>query len=109
MRSEPEGFCPRPERVFALTTRLVLSPYSAAGEPDMISMDWIAFSGIEVEKTLLRWSDIGWPSITKLTCAWSPSGWKKPFESAATFGVVKVIASFSPDPGERTGSAARVR
>src|SRR5215470_3497210 len=55
----PEGFCPSPDRVTAFTTRLVLSPNSAGGEPDTTSMDWIAFAGIEVEKTLLRWSEMG--------------------------------------------------
>ena len=48
------GFWPSPERVVALTTRLVLSPYSAAGEPEITSIDWMALAGIEVEKTLLR-------------------------------------------------------
>src|SRR4051812_7148564 len=50
----PDGFWPRPERVMALITRLVLSPYSAGGEPEITSIDWMAFAGIEVEKPLLR-------------------------------------------------------
>jgi len=48
-----EGFCPSPERVTALTTRLVLSPNSAPGAPVMSSMDWMALSGIWVENCLL--------------------------------------------------------
>ena len=36
---------PRPERVVALTTRLVLSPYSAFGVPVTISIFWIALTG----------------------------------------------------------------
>ena len=31
--------CPTPERVVTLMTRLVLSPYSAGGAPEMTSMD----------------------------------------------------------------------
>src|SRR5579884_2691522 len=50
----PFGFIsPRPERVVALTTRLVLSPYSAFGVPVTSSIDWMAFTGICVEKFLL--------------------------------------------------------
>src|SRR5690242_18437181 len=60
----PDDFRPSPERVAALITRLVLSPYSACGEPLITSIDWIAFAGMEVENTLFRWSETGWPSIT---------------------------------------------
>src|SRR5947207_1043833 len=48
----PEGFWPRPDRVLALITMLVLSPYLATGEPEITSIDWMAFAGIEVENTL---------------------------------------------------------
>ena len=58
------GFCPSPKRVVALMMRLLLSPYSAASAPAITSMDWIALAGMEVEKTLFRWSEMGWPSIT---------------------------------------------
>src|SRR4051794_28218624 len=53
-RKLAKGFCPNPDRVVALMTRLVLSPYSAGGEPEITSIDSIAFAGIEAEKTLLR-------------------------------------------------------
>ena len=56
----PAGFFwPRPERVMALITRLVLSPYSAGVAPVITSSDWIALSGGCVEKALLDWSEIG--------------------------------------------------
>src|ERR1700741_1089481 len=44
---------PKPERVVVLTTRLVLSPYSAFGVPDMISIDCMASTGNCVENALL--------------------------------------------------------
>ena len=65
----PNGFWPSPERVTALTTRLVLSPNSAPGAPVISSIDWMALSGICVENCLLCWSEIGCPSIEKLVCA----------------------------------------
>src|SRR5262250_719213 len=77
---------PRPERVVALMTRLVLSPYSAGGAPEMISMDWIASEGSWLENTLLNWSVIGWPSSEIEFCAWSPRPCINPLESAATPG-----------------------
>src|ERR1700722_1136686 len=48
------------------------------------------FDGNWLEKTLLCWSVIGCPSIEKEFDAWSPSPWKRPFESAATPGEVSV-------------------
>ena len=50
-------------------TRLVLSPNSACGDPVTISMLWMALAGSWVENTLLCWSLMGCPSMTKLTCA----------------------------------------
>ena len=56
---------PWPERVVALMTRLVLSPYSAGGAPAMTSSDCTEFEGSWLEKTLLCWSVMGWPSTEK--------------------------------------------
>ncbi len=53
---------PCPERVVTLMTTLVLSPNSAGGAPAMTSIDWIESRGIWLEKTLLCWSVMGWPS-----------------------------------------------
>ena len=53
---------PWPERVVATMTRLVLPPYSAGGAPEMTSMDWIELEGSWLEKTLLCWSVMDWPS-----------------------------------------------
>ena len=50
----PVGFfSPCPERVVTWITRLVLSPYSAGGAPEITWMDWIEFEGIWFENTLL--------------------------------------------------------
>src|ERR1700730_14178597 len=50
----PNGLvAPNPDRVVAFTTRLVLSPYCASGEPVISSMPCSALSGICVEKSLL--------------------------------------------------------
>src|ERR1041384_5030012 len=49
---------------------------------------------------------MGCPSIEYVVCAWSPRGWKKPLESAATPGLLKMIASLSDEPGESAGSFA---
>ena len=56
---------PRPDRVVTWITRLVLPPNSAGGAPEMTSIDWTEFEGIWLEKTLLCWSVMGWPSIEK--------------------------------------------
>jgi len=61
-----------PDFVTMWTTRLLLSPYSAGGAPVMSSMDWMALSGIWVEKFLLCWSLMGWPSTENEFSAWSP-------------------------------------
>ena len=52
-------------RVVTLITTLVFSPNSAGGAPEMTSMDSIESSGIWLEKTLLCWSVMGWPSTEK--------------------------------------------
>src|ERR1700694_4380708 len=60
----PFGFpAPSPDRVTALTTRLVFSPYSGVGKPVLSSMDCTALLGSCVENTLLIWSLMGCPSI----------------------------------------------
>src|SRR6059058_4150769 len=49
----PTGFVwPRPERVVTLMTKLVLSPNSAGGAPEITSSDWIESTGIWFESTL---------------------------------------------------------
>src|SRR5579862_8386306 len=50
----PNGLvAPKPDRVVAFTTRLVLSPYWASGDPVISSIPCSALSGICVEKSLL--------------------------------------------------------
>ncbi len=44
----------------------------------------------------LCWSVTGWLSIENCVCAWSPTGWKKPFESATTPGEASVTTWFRP-------------
>jgi len=45
---------------------------------------------------------MGWPSTTKLTCAWSPKGWKNPLASAA------VPPGREPSPPPQPTEMARV-
>src|SRR6202795_2675736 len=77
---------PCPERVVTLITTLVFSPNSAGGAPAITSIDSIESSGIWLEKTLLCWSVMGWPSTENEFSAWSPNPWKRPLESAAIPG-----------------------
>ena len=63
---------PWPERVVATMTRLVLPPYSAGGAPAITSSDWMELEGSWLEKVLLCWSVMGWPSTEKELDAWSP-------------------------------------
>src|SRR5215475_12142083 len=95
---------PRPERVVALITRLVLSPYSAGGAPEMISIDWIASDGSWFEKTLLNWSVMGWPSSDIEFWAWSPKPCINPLESAATPGETMVVIAVNEDEALSTGN-----
>src|ERR1700685_1773820 len=88
---------PRPERVVATMTRLVLPPCSAGGAPLMTSMDWMELEGIWLEKTLLCWSVMDWPSTEKEFSAWSPRPWKRPLESDETPGVVAVTRELSEE------------
>src|SRR6266700_121527 len=88
---------PIPDRVVTLMTRLVFPPYSAGGAPSITSRDWTAFEGNWLEKTLLCWSVIGWPSTEKEFEAWSPSPWKRPFESAATPGEASVTSELKEE------------
>jgi hypothetical protein len=41
----------------------------------------------------------GWLSIENCVCAWSPMGWKNPFESETTPGDASVMTWFSPRRG----------
>ena len=88
---------PSPERVVTSITRLVLSPYSAGGAPAMTSIDCTASSGIWLEKVLLCWSVMGWPSSENEFSACSPMPWNMPFESEATPGVASVTNELSSD------------
>src|ERR1700722_949901 len=88
---------PWPERVVALMTRLVLSPYSAGGAPSITSSDCTAADGTWLEKTLLCWSVMGWPSIEKEFSAWSPRPWIWPSESAETPGDACVTIELKPE------------
>ena len=56
---------PSPERVVATMTSEVLPPYSAEGAPGITSSDCTESIGIWLEKVLLVWSVIGWPSTEK--------------------------------------------
>src|SRR6266567_5358861 len=47
--------------------------------------------GSWLEKILLCWSVMDWPSTEKELEAWSPRPWKRPLESAETPGVVRVM------------------
>src|SRR6266852_4020992 len=47
---------------------------------------------------------MGWPSITKLTCAWSPNGWKNPLASAAVPPMLLLMMPLKPDAGSNEGS-----
>src|SRR2546421_12973356 len=90
----PVGFLwPRPDFVMALTTRLVLSPYSAGVAAVVISSDWMASGGSWGGNALLCWSGVGWLSIGEEVCAWAPRGWKNPVEAAATPGAGGVLKS----------------
>src|SRR6266851_9137961 len=84
-------------------TTLVLSPYSAGGAPEITSIDWIDSRGIWLEKTLLCWSVIGWPSTTKEFSAWSPSPWNRPLESAAIPGVDNVMNELTGEDALSSG------
>ena len=88
---------PCPERVVTLITTLVFSPNSAGGAPEMTSIDSIESSGIWLEKTLLCWSVIGWPSTENEFSAWSPRPWNRPFESAAIPGEDNVTSELTDD------------
>src|SRR3974390_2006099 len=98
------GVTPSPERVVTLMTRLVLSPNSAGGAPEITSIDWIDSDGIWFENSLLCWSVIGCPSNENEFCAWSPIPWNFPFESAATPGVVSVTSELNDDDGVSSGT-----
>src|ERR1700758_4940404 len=95
---------PMPDRVVTLMTRLVLSPYSAGGAPSITSRDCTAFEGNWLEKTLLCWSVMGWPSTEKELEAWSPSPWKSPFESAETPGDANVTSELRDDDALSNGN-----
>src|ERR1700732_756612 len=88
---------PCPERVVTLITTLVFSPNSAGGAPEMTSIDSIESRGIWLEKTLLCWSVIGWPSTENEFSAWSPSPWNRPLESAAIPGEESVTSELTED------------
>src|SRR5208283_5504241 len=83
---------------------LVLPPYSAGGAPDITSIDWMDSTGSWLEKTLLCWSVIGWPSTENEFSAWSPIPWKRPLESAAIPGVERVTSELSDDDALSKGS-----
>ncbi len=55
------------------------------------------FDGTWLEKTLLCWSVMAWPSTENEFEAWSPSPWKRPLESDDTPGVVAVTRELSED------------
>ena len=93
----PVGFWPRPERVVTLMTRLVLPPYSAGGAPEIASSDWMESMGIWLEKTLLCWSVMGWPSTENEFSAWSPMPCTRPFESATAPGEASVTSELTDD------------
>ena len=57
-----------------------------------------------MEKTLLCWSVMDWPSTEKELEAWSPRPWKRPLESAATPGVVSVTSELSVDDALSSGT-----
>ena len=57
-----------------------------------------------MEKTLLCWSVMGWPSTEKEFEAWSPNPWKRPFESAATPGDARVTSELRVDEALSSGS-----
>ena len=56
-----------------------------------------------MEKTLLCWSVMGWPSTEKEFEAWSPNPWKRPFESAATPGDARVTSELRVDEALSSG------
>ena len=85
-------------------TKLVLPPYSAGGAPAITSIDWIESSGIWLEKTLLCWSVMGWPSTENEFSAWSPRPWNRPLESAAIPGVESVTEELTEDDALSSGS-----
>ncbi len=85
-------------------TRAVLPPNSAGGAPEITSIDWTEFEGSWLEKTLLCWSVIGWPSMENEFDAWSPRPWKRPFESAATPGEDRVTSELSEEDWLSSGS-----
>src|SRR5664279_3690627 len=95
---------PIPERVVTSITRLVLSPNSAGGAPPMTVIECTASSGIWLEKTLLCWSVIGWPSRENEFSAWSPSPWNRPLESAAIPGDDRVTSELNSEDGLSSGS-----
>ena len=61
------------------------------------SIESMESSGIWLEKTLLCWSVMGWPSTEKEFSASSPRPWKRPLESAAIPGDDKVTRELSDD------------
>jgi hypothetical protein len=60
--------------------------------------------GIWLEKTLLCWSVMAWPSTEKEFDAWSPRPWKSPLESAATPGELSVTSELTEDDSLSSGS-----
>src|ERR1700723_3418249 len=98
---------PCPDRVVTLITRLVLSPNSAGGAPEITSNDWIESSGIWFENTLLCWSVIGWPSTENEFSAWSPRPWNRPLESAAIPGVERVTSELTEDEALSRGNFSK--
>src|SRR5882757_11032706 len=108
-RMAPVGVVtPWPERVVTWMTTLVLPPNSAGGAPSMTSRDWTESEGSWLEKTLLCWSVMGWPSTEKEFSAWSPRPWKRPFESAATPGEERVTSELSEEEALSSGSLSMV-
>ena len=57
-----------------------------------------------MEKTLLCWSVMGWPSTENEFSAWSPRPWNSPLESAAIPGVESVTSELRDDDALSKGS-----
>src|SRR5580704_9027630 len=60
--------------------------------------------GIWLEKTLLCWSVIDWPSTENEFDAWSPSPWKRPLESADTPGDASVTSELNEEDWLSSGT-----
>ena len=70
----------------------------------MTSSDWTELDGSWLEKILLCWSVMGWPSMLNELEAWSPRPWKRPLESAATPGEASVTRELREEDALSSGS-----